>query len=106
MGEQGVIRAYVNSKGDQDRHQARSQAKRKEPGSPEGRWKQKERTRNVRRAARSPERHTGGGPGRCARGQGKLPVVGSENPGNLGSSQERGWTVSKEADPQQVHPAG
>lgn len=63
MGEQGVIRAYVNSKGGQDRHQVRSQAKRKEPGSAEGRWKQKERTQNVGQAARSPESHAGGGPG-------------------------------------------
>lgn len=49
--------------GGQDRHQVRSQAKRKEPGKAEGRWKQTERKQNVRQAARSLAGLKSNGPG-------------------------------------------
>lgn len=74
----------------------RSQAKRKEPGSVEGRWEQKERTQNARQAARSLESREGDGPGRHTEGQSELPGATSEKPGNPGSSSRGdGLTLSR-----------
>ena len=85
-----MIRAYVNGKGEgRDRHQVRSRAKSEEPGTAEGRWKWRERAKNVRQVARSLVSHRGKGPEGRLWGQGRLPEVGSKKPSNPRSSQER-----------------
>ena len=77
----------------QDRHQVRSQAETKEPGSAEGRWQQKGRTQLVRQAARSK------GPGWSRQDRAATSGWGRSQATWGHPRREDGLTVSQKPDP-------
>lgn len=100
MGGQGAIGAYVNSKG----------GSRQASGEKPGRDKRARERRGQMAAEGKDTAHQAGCQEQGARvkqtGQSGHQWLG-QKPGNLGSSQERGWlTVSQKPDPEQVLLAG
>lgn len=107
MGGQGAIRAYVNSKEGSSQASSEKQAKRKEPGSAEGRWKQKEREQTVRQAARSWRAARVIGQGDANGDRASYQRLDQRSQATRGHPRRAdGLTVSEEPDPQQGHLAG